>query len=99
MPPSAPPLAFKHLAFHDTPRAMVAMDADWPDGSSTGWHSHPPGQVLYALEGVMIVQSAAGSWVVPPNRALWLTAGVEHEVRMSGDVKIRTVFIDTAAID
>jgi hypothetical protein len=39
----------------------------------------------------MIVRSAAGSWVVPPNRALWLIADLEHEVQMCGDVKIRTV--------
>lgn len=88
----------KHLDFHDTHRAMAAMDINYPDGASTGWHSHPRGQLLYAIEGVMIVRSAEGSWVVPPSRALWLAAGLEHDVKMSGEVKIRTVFIDAAAI-
>ncbi len=88
----------KHLDFHDTHRAMAAMDINYPDGSSTGWHSHPRGQLLYAIEGVMIVRSAEGSWVVPPSRALWLAASLEHDVRMSGEVKIRTVFIDATAI-
>ena len=78
----------KHLDFHDTQRAMAAMEVDYPDGGSTGWHSHPRGQLLYAIEGVMIVRSAEGSWVVPPNRALWLAAGLQHEVKMSGEVKI-----------
>ncbi|MFT3904806.1 MAG: helix-turn-helix transcriptional regulator [Steroidobacteraceae bacterium] len=84
----------RHLQFHDTTRPIAAMAVDYPDGTSTGLHSHPRGQLLYAIEGVMIVKSAAGSWVVPPNRAAWLVAGLEHEVRMSGAVKIRTVFID-----
>lgn len=88
----------KHLDFHDTHRAMAAMDINYQDGASTGWHSHPRGQLLYAIEGVMIVRSAEGSWVVPPSRALWLAAGIEHDVRMSGEVKIRTVFIDATAI-
>jgi AraC-like DNA-binding protein len=88
----------KYLDFHDTPRAMAAMDVNFPDGASTGWHAHPRGQLLYAIEGVMIVRSAAGTWVVPPNRAVWLTAGLEHEVKMSGEVKIRTVFIDATLI-
>jgi AraC-like DNA-binding protein/mannose-6-phosphate isomerase-like protein (cupin superfamily) len=88
----------KYLDFHDTPRAMAAMDVNFPDGASTGWHAHPRGQLLYAIEGVMIVRSAAGTWVVPPNRAVWLTAGLEHEVKMSGEVKIRTVFIDATII-
>jgi len=77
---------------------MAAMEADWPSGKSTGWHSHPRGQLLYAIQGVMVVQLAAGSWVVPPNRALWIAAGLEHNVTMSGDVKMRTVYIDAIAL-
>jgi len=91
-------LTKKHLDFHDTDRAMAAMEVNYPDGASTGIHAHPRGQLLYAIEGVMIVRSAIGSWVVPPNRALWLAAQLEHEVKMSGEVKIRTVFIDAEAV-
>lgn len=87
----------RHLDFHATANAMAAMEVDYPAGSSTGRHSHPRGQLLYAIEGVMIVRSAAGSWVVPPNRAAWLIAGIEHEVGMCGNVKIRTVFVDPAS--
>ncbi|MGC3982327.1 MAG: helix-turn-helix transcriptional regulator [Steroidobacteraceae bacterium] len=85
----------RHLDFHDTTSAMTAMEVDYPHGASTGWHSHPRAQLLYAIEGVMIVRSTAGSWVVPSNRAAWLVAGVEHDVRMCGAVKIRTLFIDS----
>jgi len=88
----------KYLDFHDTGRAMVAMDVNYSDGASTGWHSHPRGQLLYAIEGVMIVRSAEASWIVPPCRALWLVAGLEHDVKMSGEVKIRTVFIDATTV-
>jgi len=92
-------IATKHLHYHDTGTAMVAMDADWPDGTSTGWHSHPRVQLLYAIEGVMVVRSRDGCWVVPPNRALWLAPDLEHEVKMAGDVRMRTVFIDAEAIE
>jgi AraC-like DNA-binding protein/quercetin dioxygenase-like cupin family protein len=88
----------KHLDFHDTSRAMAAMDVNYPDGASTGWHSHPRGQLLYAIEGVMVVRSAEGTWILPPSRALWLAAGLEHDVKMSGEVKIRTVFIDATTV-
>ncbi|MCD0415959.1 helix-turn-helix transcriptional regulator [Rubrivivax sp. JA1024] len=91
-------LTRKHLQFHDTSRAMVAIEVDYPDGATTGWHAHPRDQLLYAIEGVMIVQSAEGFWIVPPSRALWLAAGLEHDVKMSGQVKIRTIFIDTTTI-
>lgn len=90
-------LTTRHLGYQATSRPMAAMEVDYPSGSSTGVHAHPRGQLLHAIEGVMIVRSGAGSWVVPPNRAVWLVAGLEHEVQMCGEVKIRTVFVDPAA--
>jgi AraC-like DNA-binding protein/quercetin dioxygenase-like cupin family protein len=90
-------LTTKHLDYHDTARPMAAMEIDYPSDASTGLHAHPRCQLLYAIEGVMIVRSASGTWVVPPNRAVWLVAGLEHEVRMSGAVKIRTLFVDPQA--
>ncbi|MDQ0474290.1 AraC family transcriptional regulator [Labrys wisconsinensis] len=90
-------LSTRHLDFHAPARPMAAMEIDYPSGLSTGLHAHPSAQLLYAIAGVMVVRSAAGSWVVPPNRAAWLPAGLEHEVRMCGEVKIRTVFVDPAA--
>lgn len=78
-------------------RPITAMQVDYRNGTSTGLHAHPHGQLLYAIAGVMIVRSAAGAWVVPPNRAVWLAAGLDHEVSMCGDVRMRTVFVDPRA--
>jgi AraC-like DNA-binding protein len=87
-------LTTRHLAYHATAQPFAAMEIDYPNDASTGVHAHPRGQLLYAIEGVMIVRSAVGFWVVPPNRAVWLAPGLDHDVRMCGDVKIRTLFID-----
>lgn len=89
----------KHLRYQKTPRPIAAMEINYVDGTTTGAHSHPRAQLLYAIEGVMVVRSSAGYWVVPPNRAVWLTAHVVHEVRMCGDVKVRTVYVDPDASD
>jgi AraC-like DNA-binding protein len=90
-------LVTRHLDYHATARPMAAMEIDYPSGSSTGLHAHPRAQLLYAIEGVMIVRSVGGAWVVPPNRAVWLVAGLDHDVRMCGAVKIRTIFVDPHA--
>lgn len=87
----------KHQDFHDLPRRLVAMENSCPAGMATGWHAHPRGQLLYAIKGVMIVHSEAGSWVVPPSRALWMVAGLRHNVIMSGEVEMRTAYIDAGA--
>jgi AraC-like DNA-binding protein len=49
-------------------------------------------QLAYASRGVMTVETAQGTWVVPPHRAVWIPAGVAYGVRMSGRVSVRTLF-------
>ena len=45
----------------------------------------------------MTVHTAHGTWVIPPHRAVWIPAGVEHRVEMFGRVSVRTVFFNTNA--
>lgn len=49
-------------------------------------------ELAYASRGVMSVVTSQGTWVVPPHRAVWIPAGVEHGVRMSGRVSVRRLF-------
>lgn len=80
-------------------RPVAAMPKDFPPGHHIPRHRHERGQLLYATRGVMRVSTDQGTWVVPPQRALWIPPGVEHELRMSGAVAMRTLYIapDTAA--
>jgi AraC-like DNA-binding protein len=55
-------------------------------------HSHDWHQLIYASEGVMWVHSAQGEWVVPPNRAVWVPAGVVHGIEMTGTVFVQTLY-------
>jgi AraC-like DNA-binding protein len=59
-------------------------------------HSHDFSQLLHASSGVMIVETARGSWVVPPQRAVWLPARASHRVTMRGEVAMHTVYFDAA---
>ena len=34
-----------------------------------------------------------GDWVVPPNRAVWVPAGVEHGIEMTGRVLVQTIYL------
>lgn len=96
--PIPPPLRGDRKRYDNLPAPMAAMEDNWPSGASTGWHAHPKDQLLYAIAGVMLVESDAGAWVVPPNRALWLLAGVRHNVTMSGEVMMRTAYIDASRV-
>jgi AraC-like DNA-binding protein/quercetin dioxygenase-like cupin family protein len=82
--------------YQDTPRPLAGMAKDFLDGSRIEPHCHPRAQLTWAVRGVMTVTAARGTWVVPPNRALWIPAETEHAIRMSGAVAMRAVYIDAA---
>ncbi|KAB8038236.1 helix-turn-helix domain-containing protein [Janthinobacterium aquaticum] len=76
-------------------RAM-AMSIDYEHGHVISVHRHAHAQLIYAIQGVMTIATPAGRWVVPPTRGVWLRPGVEHQIRMSGAVRMGTVFINCA---
>ncbi|MBV8622222.1 MAG: helix-turn-helix transcriptional regulator [Herbaspirillum sp.] len=82
---------YQHLITSNAPCGALAID--YPHGHVIPPHRHPHAQLLYAIEGVLCVETADGRWVVPPTRGVWLQPDVQHQVRMRGAVKMRTVFI------
>ena len=55
-------------------------------------HTHDRHQLAWASHGVLIVVTDAGSWVLPPARALWLPAGVAHETIASATTTMRSLY-------
>jgi transcriptional regulator GlxA family with amidase domain len=41
----------------------------------------------------MWVRTAQGDWVVPPNRAVWVPAGIRHSIEMVGPVLVQTLYL------
>ena len=75
------------------PRAIGAMAKDFAAGYRIPADMHTRGQLIYAASGVMSVDTEHGTWVVPPDRAVWVPPGTLHSTRMSGDVAMRTLYI------
>jgi AraC-like DNA-binding protein len=42
---------------------------------------------------VMSVEVDEGLWVVPPHRAVWIPAQIDHQIEMTGNVDMRTVYL------
>ena len=55
------------------------------------WHDHAEQQLVYPSHGLLIVSTRNGSWVVPPQRAVWLPAAVAHAHQAHGATQLRTV--------
>lgn len=69
------------------------MAAEFRDGQSIKPHVHSWGQLIYAVRGVITVWTAEGSWVVPPQWAVWAAAGVSHGMRFHGPASLRTLYL------
>jgi len=83
--------------FSFTRRPLVPFAHDYQHGDSEPWHQHDCAQLLHSLSGVVRVDTKAGCWVVPPGRGVWLPAGTQHAIRITGKVAARTLFIDPLA--
>lgn len=81
------------VPFETAPRPIVGFACDYPSGFASGLHSHPRAQLLYAISGVMRVETQNSNYVVPPTTALFLPADARHAVTMDGPVAMRELFL------
>jgi AraC-like DNA-binding protein len=72
--------------------AIRCLAATYYGGFHIRPHHHHWGQLIYAASGVMRVQADGMLWIVPPARAVWVPAEVEHEIHALGDFAMRTLY-------
>ena len=75
---------------------VKSFASDYPPGHRIVEHMHDTAQIIYALVGVMRVKVDDFLWVVPPGRALWMSAQVLHQIHCIGAVKFRTLYLGGA---
>jgi AraC-like DNA-binding protein len=73
--------------------SLEALAYDHQDGEEILPHCHAQAQLIHSISGVMLVGAAQKNWVVPPGHALWVPPGTEHQIRMFGSVRMRTLFM------
>jgi len=79
--------------YQEIARAVTAMAKEFEAGESIEPHSHPRGQLLYAVKGIMAARTAEGAWIVPQHHAFWIPPQTVHAVEMRAAVAMRTVYI------
>lgn len=81
------------LDYQNLPQPVALMCKAFPAGFRIAPHVHARDQLLYAVGGTMRIRTATHSWMVPPDRALYMPAGIEHSVAIYGPVEMRTLYI------
>lgn len=84
-------------AIQPLPQEVVSFAHTYEDGYLSTWHSHPRHQLIYAVEGLMLTETRDARWVVPAGYGQLMPAGELHQVRMTGGVRIRSLFIRPGA--
>jgi AraC-like DNA-binding protein len=86
--------------YQHVPRAVAAMPKDFASGFEILPHRHARPQLIYATAGTMRISTDDGVWIVPPQRAVWMPAGIQHSIVMLSDTTMRTLYVrdDAAAV-
>ncbi len=80
------------------PRALYGQTEALPNHVLGYRHSHPWVQFSYAISGVLEVQTAQGRFIAPPQRAVWIPAGIKHRVYCATHTQVRSLYIDNQVL-
>jgi AraC-like DNA-binding protein len=83
--------------FDKVSRPLIAVGNQYADRHVIRPHRHRRSQLLYGTTGTLMVMTAQGSWIVPPQRGVWIPAGVTHEVHMLGPVATHSLYLEPDA--
>lgn len=72
--------------------AIATFVHDYASGAVIPEHAHDRDQLVYGSNGAMTIHIDSGVWIAPPDRAVWIPAGVRHSIEMSGAVAMRSLY-------
>lgn len=59
-------------------------------------HVHPRAQIIFQTKGVYWISTSSGTYVVPPNQAIWLPSFINHETFTNDSAAALMLFVDEA---
>jgi AraC-like DNA-binding protein len=75
------------------PRPVFVL-SDRHDSVSVPWHSHRRTQLIHVSQGVLTVTTHDLRFVIPPQRAVWIGAGVAHRIEGRSPFWLTTCYVE-----
>src|ERR1700761_2293716 len=75
------PIAEIRATHRATGDGVHLVARNYAKGTRLDPHVHREAQLVYAARGTMQVTTPKGRWLVPPDRAVWVPARLEHAPR------------------
>lgn len=76
---------------------VFGVAVNYPAGHVVPQHSHAHGHLIYANRGLLRVEADSGQWLVPPTAAVWLRAGVAHQLTVPVALQAHGLFVQEDA--
>lgn len=77
-----------------TDGAAVWLDRfEMRGGDSFGLHDHTVHQVCWSPHGVLNIEADGERWSLPPSLAMWIPAGVRHDVACARPADLHSLYI------
>ena len=83
--------------FDALPQPVISYGAELKDGEVLPFHRHRRAQLVYASAGVITVTTRSAAYVVPPQRAVWMPAGIEHRINAHRTVAMHSLYVEAEA--
>jgi AraC-like DNA-binding protein len=80
------------------PRPIIAIGTQYSDGHVISPHHHRRGQLISGATGVVVLTTPQGTYVMPPQRGMWIPPSTEHHVRMVGPVRMQSLYLEPDAV-
>jgi AraC-like DNA-binding protein/mannose-6-phosphate isomerase-like protein (cupin superfamily) len=90
------PIAAIRASHFETGDGVHLVARNYRKGVRLGTHMHREAQLVYAAKGTMQVTTPGGRWLVPPDRAVWVPARLEHSIDVLAELQMRTLYFDMA---
>lgn len=81
----------------DLPRPLYGQAESLPNHVLNYWHTHPWIQFSYALQGVLEVHTQRGRYIAPPQRGIWIPAGISHRVSSHPETVMGSLYVRSDA--
>ncbi|HEU4694956.1 MAG TPA: AraC family ligand binding domain-containing protein, partial [Vicinamibacterales bacterium] len=93
-----PAVAPRRLTAEQEPFLVArALRTTYSNGYVIHPHAHKAHQLLFASSGAMTVTGDRTTWMIPPGRAVLISAGTPHSIRMWGEVAMRSLYFPLSA--
>lgn len=77
--------------------AVLVGSITLDDGSGYRLHDHDTHQLAWASSGVLAMGVESRTYVLPPARALWIPAGLSHEVLADGPTRFVSLYFEVVS--